>query len=234
MANMLEFKRNVNSQFGEDGIIEELVNRLQPPKFYVEFGAWDGLHLSNVANLRDSHGWKGRMFELDGNRVLKQFKAQEWNLFDQSIYSDNINQVFNKHNVPPNFGVLSIDIDGDDYYVWKALDKKYRPEIVVIEFNNHLPNTETLIYQEQKEKQNKFNIHRYYYNCNLKAMLELAEMKGYTFVCNTQCNAIFVLNFDKLGIPKKSKEEILLEQGDESQKVINYENLKLLPWLKQH
>lgn len=230
---MKKYSKNVYSQFGEDGILLEIANRINAIKYFVEFGGWDGYRLSNVANLRDAYGWDGIMFELDGNRCKNNEKHLK--IYDQAIYSDNINEVFKKHSVPYQFGIISIDIDGDDYYVWKALDEKYQPEIVVIEYNPFLPNDTPMIYVEQKEKQNKENIARHYYNSNMLAMLLLGQKKGYKFVCNTQTNIIFVKEhlFHLLQIEEQTIQEIISNEGNQHLKH-KFDKTSQLPWLKEH
>ena len=184
---MEKYIKDVYSQNGEDGIIQELLNRIGSiNKYFVEFGAWDGFHCSNAANLRENYGWTGVMFELDGN------KAVEGLVYDQAITSENINEVFKTHNVPATFGLLSIDIDGDDWYVWKALNKKYKPYIVVIEYNYHLDNTDPMVYIEQGLNQTRSNVHHNYFNSNLLAMCELGIKKGYIVAAVINCNIIFV------------------------------------------
>jgi len=189
---MEKYLKDVYSQNGEDGIIDEIINRVGSiPKYFVEFGAWDGFHCSNAANLRENKGWDGVMFELDGNKVLEN-KNENIKLYDQAITSENINQVFKDHNVPSSFGLLSIDIDVDDWYVWKALNKKYKPFIVVIEYNYHLDNAEPMVYVEQGLNQTRSNVHHNYFNSNLLAMCELGISKGYIVAAVVNCNIIFV------------------------------------------
>jgi hypothetical protein len=205
------YKKKVYCQLGEDGIIERIFDVIgSTNKYYVEFGGWDGVYLSNTANLRINHGWTGLLLEGNRERVLSTYNRDQLNLRHEWITKDNINQLFDKYNVPKKFDFLSVDIDGDDYYVWKALT--YNPRVVVIETNpgisNEIPVTilegRSNIYSPNPETGN-------YFGANLHAFLDLATEKGYTFLTIDEYNAFFVLNeeFHKFGIEKKTKEDIL-------------------------
>jgi hypothetical protein len=184
------WRRNVHSQCGEDGIIERLVAMTGlTQRYFVEFGAWDGRHLSNCAKLADE-GWRGcfiegekeRWFTLNENyagrpdivRILgfvaSEGKAALDNLLDQA-------------GTPIDFGVLSIDIDGNDYHVWAAL-KKYRPAIVVVEFNPSIPAPVLFVQDNDPAIQ---------IGSSLSALTRLADEKGYSLVAATELNAFFVL-----------------------------------------
>ena len=116
---MLTFKNNVYSQFGEDGIIAEIMRRLRIEKGYAcEFGAADGHWLSNTRNLINQ-GWK--CVQLEATR-------------GQFVTEHNVNQL-----VPQMLDLLSIDIDGNDYACWKAYTGKSK--VVIIEINSSLDPT---------------------------------------------------------------------------------------------
>jgi hypothetical protein len=199
-------KKKVFCQLGEDGIIESIFNVIGTTnKYYVEFGGWDGVYLSNTANLRINKGWSGLLLEGDKEKVLSMKNREELNLQNEWVTKDNINQLFDKYNVPQNFDFLSIDIDGDDYYVWKALN--YKPRVLVIETNPGISNDIPLTILEGKTNVHKNN----YFGANLHAFLDLASTKGYTFLTIDEYNVFFIIDneFEKFGIEKKTKEEIL-------------------------
>jgi len=111
---MRNFKRNVYSQFGEDGIIEEIFRRLNITNGKAcEFGAADGYWLSNTRKLIDE-GWTS--VQLEANR-------------GQFVTEYNVNEL-----VPQELDFLSIDIDGNDYACWKAYIGKCK--VVCIEINS--------------------------------------------------------------------------------------------------
>ena len=115
------------SQADEELVLLKLINKYGTTnRFCVEFGAADGVWLSNTKALRDS-GWQSALFDLDPPTSSDVIKAQ--------ITYENVNQVFKRHNVPEHPDVISIDVDGQDFWIWKYMDSKYEPRYLVIEFN---------------------------------------------------------------------------------------------------
>lgn len=198
-----DFRTIVYSQCGEDGVILEL-NRLIKNEFnfFVEFGAWDGVNLSNTANLRINHKWNGILFEADFNKI----KTNNIGLYCETITSKNINDIFKKYNVPNQFGLLSIDIDGDDSYCWESLSENYKPNIVVIELNQGLPNTIPI-----RTIENQSNVDNGYFGANLNLLYNLAKSKGYEFVTTAEWNTFFIRKelFELLNIEKIDKDRII-------------------------
>src|SRR3569832_196899 len=125
---LLDYKRNVYSQYGEDGIIEKIVNILpEDERWCVEFGAWDGLHLTNTRNLIESLGFSAVLIEADKSRfsALQKNYAYNTNIISLNRFvgfddDDNLDEILKKTPVPKDFTLLSIDIDGIDYHVWQA------------------------------------------------------------------------------------------------------------------
>tara|TARA_B110000971_G_C20025056_1_gene508331 strand:+ start:1335 stop:2132 length:798 start_codon:yes stop_codon:yes gene_type:complete len=202
------------SQLGEDGVIEFIFSKIEPiNKYYVEFGAWDGIHLSNTANLRINHGWSGLLLESNKERVNKTKNRRQINLHSETITKENINNIFEKYNVPKKFDLLSIDIDSNDYYVWKNLTD-YVPILVIIETNPGIKNDYPLTAIE-----NKSNTHSEkgrtgnYFGCNLHAVYNLAKKKGYKLLTVNKWNAFFIKDecFDLFGIEEISKEKMINE-----------------------
>jgi hypothetical protein len=137
-----QYARDVFSQNGEDGIVEELLRRLDIKSGYVcEFGAWDGVYLSNTFNLIQK-GFKGVFIEGDKDKfqdLLKTCKNYP-NIIPINAYVDyegenTLDNLLQKTDIPFDFELLSIDIDSFDYHVWRSL-KLYRPKIVIIEINS--------------------------------------------------------------------------------------------------
>lgn len=202
------------SQAGEAGILEEIFNKIKAGnKYYVEFGAGDGYSLSNTAHFRVNRGWTGLLLEADENKIPEQETADSINLKKELVTSDNINEIFTKYNVPDKFGILSIDIDGDDAYVFESLNTElFSPDIIIIEFNPGLPNHKRIKIKEQKDNLSNKNLHaRSYIGANICELYEIAKSKGYEFVTTHSVNAFFVKKefFDLLEIEKLTREEIM-------------------------
>lgn len=183
------WRRNVHSQCGEDGIIERLVEMTGlSQRYFVEFGAWDGRHLSNCAKLADE-GWSGCFIEGEKERwlVLSENYASrpditKVNAFVGTEGENALHNILDRAGAPLDLGVLSIDIDGNDFHVWASLEK-FRPTIVVVEFNQSMP--APVLFVQDKDPSVQMG-------SSLLAFVRLAERKGYSLVAATDWNAFFV------------------------------------------
>lgn len=187
---LLDYKRDVYSQTGEDGIIEKILDVIpENDNWCVEFGAWDGLYLTNTRNLIESKEFSAVLIEADAHKFsdLQRNYAQHRNVipinkcvgFDAS---DNLDQILGSTAIPQNFDLLSIDIDGNDFHVWKAVTH-YRPKVVVIEFNPTIP-TFIRFVQPADPSINQ--------GASLLSLVELGKEKGYELVSVLPFNAFFV------------------------------------------
>ena len=201
-----KYEKNIFSQNGEDGVLTKIIDQLGTiNKYYVEFGGWDGERYSNTRNLGKYHGWKGVLFENDFKKVKIGRKKGINNIFFKTITPNNVDRIFKNSNVPYNFGLLSIDIDGDDYWVWESLSR-YRPVIVILETHPAIPNKYPLsIVYGKSDPENG------YFGANLNAMARLADRKGYYFATTIAHNVIFINKeyFHRLQLPILSLDEII-------------------------
>ena len=190
---LLEYRDNVESQNGEDGIITHIFSTLPPVDnmYCVEFGAWDGKYLSNCFNLVTNLGWFGLFIEADDKKfeqlILNHGSSKNVTCLKRFVEFDGPNRLENlidEANFPLNFDLLSIDIDGADYFVWESIDR-FRPRVVIIEFNPSIPND--VIFVQAKD----MNVNQ---GASLLALVMLGKQKGYELICVTASNAIFVLN----------------------------------------
>ncbi len=192
--NRYEFK--VFSQAGEDGIISEIFNRIGTTnKFFVEFGVGNGLE-NNSAYLLVK-GWQGYWIE-GSERFCKSIRQsfedlianQQLTLKNTFITAANIEDLFREGNVPTELDLLSIDIDGNDYWVWQAITN-YRPRVVIVEYNAIYPPESSWVMQYNPSHQWKYNSH---VGSSLKALEKLGHQKGYKLVaCSfSGVNAFFV------------------------------------------
>ena len=146
---MLRFRKNVYSQNGEDGIIQEICQRLDI-KYgtFIEFGAWDGIHLSNCRNLVDQH-WSGIFIESDPQK-FKDLQRNYKNHTDidliQSLVDhkgpNTLDNLIETKSSKRSFDLISIDVDGLDFFIFDAM-KKYLPKIIVIEVQSFLSPSQT-------------------------------------------------------------------------------------------
>jgi hypothetical protein len=183
LQNLEQHEGRAYSQNGEDGVIAAIFKAIGVTnRFFVEFGC-EQATMCNTAYLLDQ-GWQGLL--MDGAGISGNPRAVVRKEF---ITAENINGLFAKYGVPQTFDLLSIDIDGNDYWVWKAIE--YRPRVIVIEYNAHVPSSErrTIPY-DPRFVWNGTD----YFGASLLALKELGEQKGYTLVyCErTGTNAFFV------------------------------------------
>ncbi len=143
-------EKNIYSQHGEDGVIEAILEKISVKhKYLVEFGAHDGVDMSNSRNLIVNHGWNALLIEAD-KRFFKNLEKIYENqnnivLLNSFVTQSNINQLFKDAGVPGDFELLSIDVDGPDYYLWEALTE-FEPKIVIVEYNSSiLPDKEYIV-----------------------------------------------------------------------------------------
>lgn len=192
--NRYEFK--VFSQAGEDGIISEIFNRIGTTnKFFVEFGVGNGLENNSTYLL--VKGWQGYWIE-GSERFCKSIRQsfedllanQQLTLKNTFITAANIEDLFREGNVPTELDLLSIDIDGNDYWVWQAITN-YRPRVVILEYNAIYPPESSWVMQYNPSHQWKYNSHM---GSSLKALEKLGHQKGYKLIgCSfSGVNAFFV------------------------------------------
>jgi len=187
---LLAYAKNVTSQFGEDGIIARLVELIQPgERFCVEFGAWGGKYYSNCHQLLATSDWQGLMIEGNPEKyrdLVSTFagndRVRTLNRFVDFEGPNGLDNILAECNAPKDLGLLSIDIDGNDYHIWKSL-QGYAPEIVVIEFNPTVPN-DVFFVQDAS-----FDVN---HGCSLLALTLLGQEKGYELCVCTTTNAFFV------------------------------------------
>jgi hypothetical protein len=174
--NFKPFKKY--SQTGEEGVLIHLFDQLGTTNSYlVDFGAGEGFSLSNSQYLLEQ-GWTGLRMDGIGTGTVKK----------EYITAENIIGLFKKYEVPSEFDLLCLDIDGNDYWVLKQLIKHYSPRVIVLEINGCLPAgvSQTIQYNAEFEYQGDD-----YYGASFLAFKRL--LTGYVAVHNQDnLNAFFV------------------------------------------
>jgi hypothetical protein len=213
-------ERKVFSQFGEDGVIEKVFSIIEPgPKYCVEFGAWDGIENSNMRNLILEHGWSS--FQIEGDE--KRAKALAKNYVDYPnvqtlqawVWPGNVEILFEENGVPKDLDLLVIDIDSNDYYVWRAI-RDFRPKVVMIEVNPNFPPPELMVIDYHPMN---YWDGSYYVGASLQSLYNLAKRKGYELVYHLSqgANAVFVdaQYYELFGIKDNSPATLHRELPDE-------------------
>jgi hypothetical protein len=182
--DLIKYEFSIYSQNGEDGILAQIFDLIKPQSpFCVEFGAYDGITGSNTYFLR-AQGWQSVLMD-------RKVESLEYNVFKEFITAENINQLFDKYQVPTDLDLLSIDVDYNDFYIWKAIDEKYQPAVVLIEYNGtHLPTEDKVVKYQPFFCGGGTN----YFGASILAMYNLGRSKGYSLVYadNNGVNLFFV------------------------------------------
>lgn len=184
------FGSNHYSQFGEDGVIAKIFEIIGArSRICIEFGAWDGFHLSNTASLW-SNGWKGVLIEGHAGRfqdLVRNVRDHDCTCINAYVSRDGDNRLealLDRHGVGHDIDLLSVDIDGNDYYIIESLDT-LRPRVIVCEYNPTIPAVMDL----QAEYGN-------YFGASVAALERIARTKSYRLVALTETNCFFVLEED--------------------------------------
>jgi hypothetical protein len=191
LSALNKFKKNIFSQYGDDGIIEEIFHRLENKvnlnKTFCEFGAWDGIHLSNTFNLYKNKKFKGVLIEPDNLR----FKQLCKNIPDKKIIKINsfvtfegsgtLENILKARYIDSNIDFISIDVDGCDYYIFETL-QNLEAKIICVEFNPTIPNEVEFIQEKN------FSLKQ---GCSPLSLKKLGEKMGYDLIASTHNNLFF-------------------------------------------
>lgn len=187
-----DFKKNVYSQWGEDGIIEKIFSIIgTTSKIAVEFGAADGFAYANTAHLWTSdRSWTAYLIESD----LPSYQNLVQNVANYPCIpvfrtvgispNDSLEVILSQIGLNSTIDILSIDIDGNDYYIFDSLIK-LRPRLILCEYNPTIP-AHLDIYASYNN----------YMGCSVAAIQRVAKNKGYSLVAITETNCFFVRDED--------------------------------------
>ena len=195
----------VFSQWGDDGIIQFLIHHaLISNRYFIEFGVEDYTEC-NTRFLLFNDNWSGLIMDGSPTFMKKVQKSDLYWRYDlraraELITAENINEIFKEEEVPHQPGLLHIDIDGMDYWVWKSLDR-IRPNVVVAEYNSvfGFDRAITVPYQADFYR-TRAHYSNLYWGASFKALCFLAKEKGYAFVgCNQAGNNAYFVDRACLG-----------------------------------
>ena len=168
---------------------------------FIEIGVQDSIEC-NSTNLLLNLNWIGAQFEgckesyNDGKKFLKEngIKNNQCKLLNEFINAENINSLIKKTGIIGEIDFFSLDIDGNDYWVWKNINI-IKPRLVVLEYNSSFGEDDplTISYNPDFIWDNK-NEKRFFYGASLKALEKLSKKKGYDLICvdSKGVNAFFV------------------------------------------
>jgi len=191
----------VSSQWGEDGIIDWLVGKIPNlrPSF-VEFGV-ENYTEANTRFLLQRHNWRGliadgsqeHMAEVRGSDLTWR---HDLTVVQRFIDTSNINGLFREHGFDGEIGLLSIDIDGQDYWVWQAIDC-VNPQIIICEYNAVFGDLHAItVPADAQFDRTRAHHSNLYWGASIRAFEHLAAQRGFTLIGSNRegSNAFFVRN----------------------------------------
>jgi len=201
ITNIRDAEVKIFSQFGEDGIIDFLLYKLNLTNHiaFLEIGTGD-YEEANTRFLCETRNCRGLL--IDKIKDLKFIQKRDFfwknDLYfcQKTITPSNISSVINSYGFKNDCNLLSIDIDGNDFWVLKNIELSH-VDIVVAEYNPLFgSNLSLTVPQNDNFDRNKFK--KIFYGASLTAIIELMESKGFMFVgANSACNNAFFINKNK-------------------------------------
>ena len=186
-----KFEKNIYSQSGQDGVLENLLSRIGPLENItcLEVGGWDGLFLSNICNLVREFNSNCIFIESNKKKYNQLLENHKLKIFQKKVFAFN-SLLDSKKNTVGYFlkkagfdqlDFLSIDVDGMDYFIFRDLD--ILPKVILIEFNPTFHPDVSFIQPEDP----KVNI-----GSSSTAIAKLASKKGYSIVHYFKCDLLLV------------------------------------------
>ena len=203
--NINDYEFKIFSQFGDDGIIQYLINNVEiKNEIFIEFGVENYLE-SNTRFLMMNNNWSG--FVMDGSdEAMNCLKNQNWYwrncLTHKAVFidKDNINALLESTGFS-NIGLLHIDLDGNDYHILKEIDlSKLNPSIIIMEYNSVFGKDRQITVPYDKNfVRTKAHFSNLFWGASLPALNYAAIKKGYSMVgCNLAGNNAYFVRKDLL------------------------------------
>ncbi len=199
IGTLADVEFRVTSQWGEDGIIEWLCHQLPGiDRSFVEFGV-ENFGEANTRFLLQNRGWRGLIMDGSASHMAHvRSETLHWMFdlvaVDSFVTAENINDLIEKNGFAGELGILSVDIDGNDYWVLKAIDC-VRPAILITEFNGVFGDRHAITVPYKPDFERLAAHHSgQYFGASIRAMAELAAEKGFRFLGTNSngVNAFFV------------------------------------------
>ena len=197
-TNLADYEFKVFSQWGEDGIIQYLSKAIElKHKTFIEFGV-ESFMEANCRFLLMKDNWSGFVIDASSSNIsiLKNsyfYWKHQIDALDAFVTKDNINDLLAKSCFGEDIGILSIDIDGNDYFILEAINV-VRPRILICEYNAVFGGRKISIPYEPDFCRTRKHYSNLYWGASLSAITFLANRKGYSLVGTNSsgCNAFFV------------------------------------------
>jgi hypothetical protein len=217
-SHFSSYEFQIYSQWGEDGIIQYILSRVNiEHSVFVEFGVENYME-ANTRFLLVNDNWSGLVIDGDQDNInsIKQDSIYwKYNLKAECAFidKDNINELIRSNGITGDIGILSVDIDGNDYWVWDAINV-IKPRIVICEYNS-LFGPEKSVTTPYAPRFIRTNAHysNLYYGASISALTKLADIKGYALVGGNKAgNNIFFVRTDLMeNLEEKSPSDVYIE-----------------------
>lgn len=198
---LVKQEAKIFSQNGEDGLLMFIMNEIGAKNYsIVEIGIGNGTEC-NSRNLIENFGWKAWLIDGSDSNISDAKKFYDNQIEEGTVIvhnswvtKENIEESIKNLDVPVNIDILSIDIDGNDFWVWECI-KSISPKVVIIEYNASFgpERSVTVPYDPEFDR---FKKHKsgFYHGASLKALEKLGKQKGYSLICcdSNGVNAIFL------------------------------------------
>lgn len=219
IINLKDVEFKIFSQFGDDGIIQWLINNIDiDNETFIEFGV-ENYKEATTKFLLFNNNWTG--FVMDGAKEnIQNLKKQDYfwrydlTAKDVFITKDNINSIIYSAGFKKDVGLLHIDLDGNDYYIFDEINC-VNPNILILEYNSLFGiEREISVPYDNEFNRTKAHYSNLFFGASLKALYNLAKEKGYTFIgCNSAGNNAYFIRDDKMndGLPKVNLEDGYVE-----------------------
>ena len=195
----------VFSQHDDDGIIQYLIQRLKLPRSFIEFGAEDYEEANTRFLLLRDGRWRGLILDGDPENIDYILRGEVYWRHDLTavtavVTRENADDLFAAHGFAGEIGILSIDLDGVDYWVWEA-STIVQPVIVIIEYNSVFGCDSAIsVPYHPAFQRTAAHYSNLYFGASLPALTHLAERKGYALVgSNSAGNNAYFVRRDRLG-----------------------------------
>lgn len=220
--NRHEFK--VYSQNGEDGLLLHLFSTVGVRnRYFVEFGCGNGSEC-NTANLSVNFGWRGLLLDADEDRIaharafydrMLGARADNVRITRARVTAENINDILRRQAPEREIDLLSIDIDGNDYWVWRAIEA-VAPRVAVIEYNAvYGPERSLTVKYDPEFRRWAKHPSGLYFGASLTALAKLGREKGYRLVgCDREGVNAFFIRDDLDGLPEVAPETAWYPNND--------------------
>jgi hypothetical protein len=192
IIDLKNYQTRAFSQFGQDGVLQKIFEKIAPVnKQFVEFGSSaNDEGMGNTAYLR-RFGWNGLLMNDTDKPYGVDIINKKYDLKVETVTAENINELFKKYDVSELLGFLSIDVDGNDYWIWKALSDIYKPAVICIEANTYIPFERNIVQKYDIAWRWKGDAQ---FGSSVKALYDLGVSKGYSLIACCVSDLIFIRN----------------------------------------